>query len=788
MRRFLPFLLFLYGPAALGQIDRAPAYPLVTHDPYFSIWSFTDSLNAQPTRHWTGTDHALTGFITVDGKSYRFLGDRSKVYESILPASDNRDYEARYTETEPAGNWTESSFDDASWKTGRAPFGDNPSMAKTEWKSGSLWMRRSFELPEGNLDKVFLKLQHDDNVQVFLNGTKIYDVQGFTNKFIYIPIEDSKILKKGKNFLAIHVLNTADGQWLDAGIVKEPKAVGGKAQKALQRSVTVTATKTAYRFTAGPVDLDLDFLSPLLMNDLDILSRPVTYITMRVKPNDGTTHKVRVSFGASTNIAANSPSQKVATSQYHQQGLSFLKAGTIEQPVLQKKGDDLRIDWGYMYVAAAKSPDIKQSVDAKMLNTVINFPSATASQSRTIMFAYDDGYAIQFFGKNLKAWWKEKGISIESLLAKANAEYKSIAAKADAFDKEMYRNAAKAGGEEYAQLCEMAYRQSIAAHKLLKSPNGELLFLSKENYSNGSINTVDITYPSAPLYLLYNPDLLKGMMNGIFYYSESGRWKKPFAAHDIGTYPLANGQAYGEDMPVEETGNMLILAAAIEKMEGNADYAKKHWKTLSAWVDYLVQYGFDPANQLCTDDFAGHLARNANLSIKAIMGIASYARLADVLGHKDIAKKYSDTAKSMVPRWMKMADAGDHYALTFDNNESWSQKYNMVWDKILGFNLFPKEVYQEEIKFYLQKQNEYGLPLDSRKTYTKSDWILWTATMADNDAAFKALVKPVYNYARTTATRVPLSDWHETTDGKQVGFQARSVVGGYFIKMLERRN
>ena len=168
------------------------------------------------------------------------------------------------------------------------------------------------------------------------------------------------------------------------------------------------------------------------------------------------------------------------------------------------------------------------------------------------------------------------------------------------------------------------------------------------------------------------------------------------------------------------------------------------------------------------------------------MGIASYGKLAEMLGKKDVAEKYSTEAKQMAQKWVTMANDGDHYRLTFDQPGTWSQKYNLVWDKLLGFNIFPKEVAQTEIQYYLTIQNKYGLPLDNRRTYTKADWIVWTATLANNKETFQKFIDPLHLFVTATPDRVPMTDWYETTDAKQVGFQARSVVGGYFIKLLDK--
>ncbi|MBS1662903.1 MAG: DUF4965 domain-containing protein [Bacteroidetes bacterium] len=657
MKKIIFFLFFLQQ-TAFAQLRKMPAYPLITHSTYFSVWSFGDELAEDSTRHWTGKPQELVGHIRVDGEEYyRFLGQESNT-DSRAPAT-----------------------------------------------------------------------------------------------------------------------LTADQQW-----------------------VSVNATQTKYQFACGGVDLSLTFTSPLLLQDLSLLSRPVTYISFRLRSNDGRSHTAEISFSVSGDLAVNTPGQALRSQKGSAGPLSFLRTGTREQPILGKKGDDLRIDWGWLYVATPSGQDAKQHiVGGKKGQPVFlqtDFPSITIGEDpveKLILIGYDERYSVQYFQKNLQPLWRTEAFSgpapssMEGLLKQSYTDYDKVLSRCDTFNKTLYSNALTAGGPSYAQLCVAAYRQSIAAHTLARSPDGELLFLSKENFSNGSINTVDVTYPSAPLYLLYNPALMEGMLNGIFYYSESGIWKKPFAAHDLGTYPLANGQTYGEDMPVEECGNMVLLTAAITRARGNADYARRHWTTLGVWARYLEQNGFDPANQLCTDDFAGHLARNANLSVKAIVALGAYGWMAQQLGQADTAAHYLELARTLAKKWMDMAASGDHYSLTFDKKDSWSQKYNLIWDKLLKLNLFPTEVYEKEIAWYLQRQNTYGLPLDSRETYTKSDWICWTAELASSQEDFEKLIEPVYNYLTHSPDRVPLSDWHQTTNGKKVGFQARSVVGGYFIRLLDQR-
>ncbi len=590
-----------------------------------------------------------------------------------------------------------------------------------------------------------------------------------------------------------------------------------------QTDLEVTPTRTIYTFAGAGVKVTLTFMTPALPDDLMIYSRPVTYVTWDAQTTDGKTHKVESYFDASAELTVNTGQQEVVHSQKQIGDLEALQIGSKDQPVLAKKGDDLRIDWGHLYVAAPKSagavnltvprdaliPGFIQSgaggpidvltpneahADTLVASFMFNFGSVSAQPtSRWLMLAYDDEYSIQYFKHNLRPYWRRNGDDAAALLTKSAAEYTSLKQRCEQFDAELMADLTKAGGEKYARLCALAYRQCVAANKVVADDNGAPLMFPKENFSNGCIGTMDVIYPMAPQFLLFSPSLTKAMLVPILDYAASPRWRWPFAPHDLGTYPLANGQVYGggerteeNQMPVEETGNVLILLAALAQAEGNADFSAKYWPVLEKWADYLKAKGFDPENQLCTDDFAGHLAHNVNLSAKAIYGLASFSRLCELRGDQAKATEYGDLAKDFAGRWAQEADDGGHSKLAFDKPGTWSQKYNAVWGRILGFGPDPS-FWRSEMDFYKSHLNQYGLPLDSRKDYTKLDWTLWTATLTQDRADFDALVDPVFRFLNETPDRVPMTDWYDTKTGRHVGFQARSVVGGVFLQMLYDR-
>ena len=587
-----------------------------------------------------------------------------------------------------------------------------------------------------------------------------------------------------------------------------------------QISVKVEATNTIYVFEAAGVRLELTFFTPAFPRDLDILSRPLTYLTWRIGALDRKEHEVSVLLDIDPRIAVDREDDPVLWGRSRAGSLTVLSVGSQEQRVLARSGDNLRIDWGYFHLAV---PGDQHAVLANASDATENFlrsgtlPTAdnldmpkiptggaahlavllaanvTPSRSAEmhVLLSFTQGYAIEYLHRRLREFWQRNGQTVEQMLETAESQYVALAERGKRFDGELRAALEHAGGKEYSDLAILAYRQTFAAHALVVDVDGVPLMFPKENFSNGCISTVDVLYPSAPFFLFLNPALLEAQLKPVLDYAMLPRWKFPFAPHDLGTYPLANGQVYGggersedDQMPVEESGNLLILVAALGRAQGNWHVAERYWPLLTRWADYVAQKGLDPENQLSTDDFAGHLAHNANLSIKAIEGLGAYAAMAQGLGKTSEATTVEALARKMAREWEVLAKDGERYKLAFDAPGTWSQKYNLVWDQLLGLNLFDPNVRRTELSFYAKHINKYGLPLDNRKDYTKLDWEIWTATLAETTNQFQLFMAPIAKWMNETASRVPLTDWYDTTSGKQMGFQARSVVGGVFVKAL----
>ena len=562
----------------------------------------------------------------------------------------------------------------------------------------------------------------------------------------------------------------------------------GDADPLPQQTRKVTPTRSIYTFANNQVEVTLTFMTPLLPNDLSIYARPITYLTWSVRAKDGQNHQVQIKETTSSDICLNNPTDPTIARSSTNDGLSTLTATPQSPTLLQPPGDDTRINWGTLYAAAPLNAKPTMEGDPNHAQLAFTFNVGTVGaqpQERHMMIGYDEWFSIDYFDVQLLPYWYHFYRSPQVLFHLAEEDYPSLVNKCQAFDSELTNDLTNEGGAQYAQIAALSYRECCAACGLAEDMSGQPLLFTKENTSNGDIATVDVIFPMDPVFILLSPSLAKASLVAEFDYAASSHWKFPNAPHDLGTYPIVEGRDDGgEGMPVEESGNMIILTDAIAHAEKDPEFANRYWPQLTQWATFLEQYGLDPEDQLCTDDFMGHLAHNANLSVKAIIALAAYGDLAQMRGDKTTAERYLRLARTDAAHWASVADQGNHSLLAFDKPDTWSQKYNLVWDRILGLNVFPPDVAAKEIAYYKTVMQPFGLPLDSRTHLTKTDWTIWTATMATNKADFQSFVNPIYNYLSQTTTRDPIADSYMTDDPTSGGMHARPVVGGIFIKML----
>ena len=441
----------------------------------------------------------------------------------------------------------------------------------------------------------------------------------------------------------------------------------GDEEKLTQVKTEILPYISEYTFENDKLRLILKTWSPLLLDDFHLLATPVAYFDFEVQNLTGEEKAVSVSIEASEELCYDRKVKETVCYTSNFSGFLYAKMGRTKQNPIYISGDGVSADWGYYLISGGSVSASRHGI--KSTHTV----NVNKVQRFSTLMAYDDIYSIEYFGEKLKGLWTEKFSSIEEAL-KFCTDNRADLLKRIKAQNELILKDSKEFGEDYQKILSAAARQVLAAHKLVRNSKGELLYMSKECHSNGCINTVDVSYPALPMYLLYAPELVKAMCTGIFTFANMPLWKADFAPHDIGRYPWANGQVYALNvhnhllphsytykkvykssnktlkmylpqfqMPVEECGNMILLTYAYYKVSGNKAFLSDNYYTLSKWAKYLKNKGVILDNQLCTDDFAGHSKKNVNLAIKAIMGLAAFAKISDEL---KISTEYSETAKA----------------------------------------------------------------------------------------------------------------------------------------------
>lgn len=600
-----------------------------------------------------------------------------------------------------------------------------------------------------------------------------------------------------------------------------------------QTSVSITAFDTRYSFECDDFTFNVKFVSPRLLIDLQIMSCPVCFTEYEIKPKrDKLPDDFSVAIALDEEFCYNGERADVVGGVLPMTGYESAFFTRHRNLVLSNTSDADAPDWGTTYLVGDEAFYITSTalnryvydgtLEYMRKNGERSYIVASSKAARGYFtVAFDDLISIFYFGEWLKGYFFKDGGTIADAIKWAHDNHDDILCKCDDFDKQLKADCDRIGKDYYVLAC-AALRQSVGAHKLVQNKKGELLFLSKECNSGGFIGTVDVSYPSVPLYLIYKPELVNAMMTGVYEFARMPVWTYDFAPHDLGLYPWCAGQIYSaskaedkfgcgqndlrsfpetaqmlylrpegsnsysdkEQMPVEECGNMLIMTAAAVKAGADIATAEKNFDLLSVWVTYLEKYGLKPESQLCTDDFAGHLANNVNLAIKALVGIEAYSIICGELGKKALADEYERKAAEFAQQLKTLAGDGV-MPLAYGQKDTYSLKYNILFDKLFGFNLIGQDVCEREVDHYIKVGNRFGTPLDTRKDYSKTDWILWCAAITDDKTKCEKLYAPIVKFLAESPSREPFIDWYGTVKGEYIMFRNRSVQGGIFAPLLK---
>ncbi|PVH87153.1 glutaminase GtaA [Cadophora sp. DSE1049] len=590
-------------------------------------------------------------------------------------------------------------------------------------------------------------------------------------------------------------------------------------QSVTQKAFEYTSTRSVFTMdVGGKVEMNITFLSPITPEDQKRQSLIFSYLDVGVQSLDGTSHDVQLYTDISAEWVAGDHSS-VAEWVHDTTSDDIAYHRVYRQTQLEFSETNDQADWGYWYWATKNSDKLTYQSGAdvdvrgafqsngKLANAKdtnyrpinqdypvfgfsVDLGTVTGSVNTLYTIGLTQEQAIQFDGATgvvpLASLWTSYFSSETEALSFVYNDYSTAASTASSLDNKIASDSIAAGGQDYLTITSLSARQALGATQLVGNSTKQYLFL-KEISSDGNTQTVDVIFPFYPILLYLQPSLAKIMLDPLFENQESGQYPNMYSMHDLGAhYPNATGHPDGKDepQPLEECGNMLIMTLAYAQRNNDYAYLSQHYKILKQWTQYLIDEALIPADQISTDDFAGSLANQTDLALKGIIGIQAMAVIANLTDNTVDGANYTNIAQDYITQWQTLGIAHDasppHTTLAYGMNDTHGLLYNLYGDKLLSLNFVPQSVYDMQSTFYPTVEQKYGVPLDTRHNYTKSDWEMWTAAIA-SDSTKKMFISDLAKWINETPTNKALTDWYDVQTGDfGGGFTARPVVGGHF--------
>ena len=320
------------------------------------------------------------------------------------------------------------------------------------------------------------------------------------------------------------------------------------------------------------------------------------------------------------------------------------------------------------------------------------------------------------------------------------------------------------------------------------------------------MNTVDVIFPTFPIYLTLNPEYLKMVLEPVLRYSnypvQDGGWPKNFAIHDIGSaYPNATGHADGaeEDMPLFESSALLQLVYAYQMYGNDKAWAGNYTSVLSEYATYLQYNGLIPATQLISVDAIQATANQTGLAVQSAIGLKAAGALLQNSAFTNAAEFIvNEVYNQGLGLDGSSPSTSTHFTYNYGLDSTWGTLFPAYPDVLLNLTTFPTAAYTMEGDFLLSQNQPAGLPFFGPYSYTVpltagcdwsiTDWTFWTSAAVDNEELQGAVVNATHAFLTNGMNTEPFGTKYVVeqpgTIGQWIGNRARSTVGANFALIL----